>query len=420
MDNSKRLRILLSCYSCGPDRGSEPGVGWNAALAIAEFHEVHVITTSEFQKAIEAKTQAGDLPEGVVFHFFEIPLGRSVWRHHSGMAIRLHYVLWQRLARLFVRGLHRRFHFDSAQHITFVRYCAESCVEALGLPYILGPVGGAETTPKCLSGTHTCGGGLIERMRGAGRWLGEHSPRVLRTIRKAGYVLAVTPQTYDRCVALGADTERTQVYPAIGISEQEFERLAKTPSPVGPVCFFGFGRLINWKRYDLAIRAFAQAAVPGARLLFIGGGPEEKSLMALAKGLGVEEQVEVSGFLPREQALMQLARGHALVHPSVHDSGGCVCLEAMAAGRPVICLDWAGPGLLVTDETGVKIPVGDVESVVQGLADAMRRFSDESLLRAKGDAAKHHVRESYLWSAKARYYAGLHRQIMNLGGNHAQ
>ena len=395
-------------------------MGWNAALALAEFHEVHVLTTSEFQKAIEARIQAGHLPEGLFFHFFEIPLGRWAWRHPSGLAIRLHYVLWQRLARPFVRGLHRRFNFDTAQHVTFVRYCAESCVEALGLPYILGPVGGAETTPGCLSGTHTFGGGLVERLRGVGRWLGEHSPRVLRTIRKAGYVLAVTPQTYDRCVALGADTERTQVYPAIGISEQEFERLAKTPSPVGPVCFFGFGRLINWKRYDLAIRAFAQAAVPGARLLFIGGGPEEKFLMALAKEVGVEERVEVTGFLPREQALAQLARGHVLVHPSVHDSGGCVCLESMAAGRPVICLDWAGPGILVTDETGVKIPIGDEESVVQGLADAMSCFSDERVLRVKGDAARRHVRDRYLWSAKAAYFTSLHRQIMNTGEHHAQ
>src|SRR2546430_4418443 len=42
-------------------------------------------------------------------------------------------------------------------------------------------------------------------------------------------------------------------------------------------------------------------------------------------------------------------------HPSLHDSGGWVCLEAMAAGRPVICLDLGGPGYQVTEESGIKI-----------------------------------------------------------------
>ena len=44
-----------------------------------------------------------------------------------------------------------------------------------------------------------------------------------------------------------------------------------------------------------------------------------------------------------------------LIHPSLHDSGGWVCLEAMAAGRPVICLDLGGPGLQVTEKTGIKV-----------------------------------------------------------------
>lgn len=417
MDNSKRLKILLSCYSCGPGRGSEPGVGWNAALALAEFHDVHVLTSSEFQRQIEARIADGFLPAGLSFHFFEIPLGEWVWRHPSGMAIRLHYVLWQRLARSFVRGLHRQFNFDTAQHVTFVRYCAESCVEALGIPYILGPVGGAETTPKCLSGTHSFGGGLIEHLRRAGRWLGEHSPRVLRTLRKAGYVLAVTPQTYERCVALGANPERTQVYPAIGISEQEFGILAKNPSVASSVCFFGSGRLINWKRYDLAIRAFAKAAVPGARLLFIGGGPEENRLMTLASDLGIAGQVEFTGFLPREQALAQLARGHVLIHPSVHDSGGCVCLESMAAGRPVICLDWAGPGVLVSTEAGIKVPVGDDNEIVDGIAAAMRRLADAETREVMGYAGKRLVKNKYLWSSKAAFYSELHLNAVGMYEN---
>ena len=48
-------KILLSAYSCGPNRGSEPGVGWNAAVAMAKHAEIHVLTSFEFKELIEEK-----------------------------------------------------------------------------------------------------------------------------------------------------------------------------------------------------------------------------------------------------------------------------------------------------------------------------------------------------------------------------
>jgi len=43
------MRVLISAYACEPDKGSEPGVGWNWALAAAEKHEVWVLTRSNNQ-----------------------------------------------------------------------------------------------------------------------------------------------------------------------------------------------------------------------------------------------------------------------------------------------------------------------------------------------------------------------------------
>ncbi len=49
------------------------------------------------------------------------------------------------------------------------------------------------------------------------------------------------------------------------------------------------------------------------------------------------------GFLPREEVLEKLSLCPVLVHPSLHDSGRCVYVEAMAANdRPVICLNLGG------------------------------------------------------------------------------
>jgi len=37
------------------------------------------------------------------------------------------------------------------------------------------------------------------------------------------------------------------------------------------------------------------------------------------------------------------------------EGAGMVVIEAMAAGLPVVCLDYSGPGEIVTDECGIKI-----------------------------------------------------------------
>ena len=54
---SKKLKILISAYACEPDKGSEPGVGWNWAKQISRFHEVWVITRKNNRPSIEKELE---------------------------------------------------------------------------------------------------------------------------------------------------------------------------------------------------------------------------------------------------------------------------------------------------------------------------------------------------------------------------
>ena len=65
------MKILMSAFSCGPGQGSEPGVGWNTAMAAARLgHEVTVLTQTEFRAQIERETAAGRVPENLKFDMF--------------------------------------------------------------------------------------------------------------------------------------------------------------------------------------------------------------------------------------------------------------------------------------------------------------------------------------------------------------
>jgi glycosyltransferase involved in cell wall biosynthesis len=133
----------------------------------------------------------------------------------------------------------------------------------------------------------------------------------------------------------------------------------------------------------------------------LGDGPERRRLEKLAEKLDVAEKVTFLGNVSRSELFQKLAECDVLVHPSLHDSGGYIILEAMAAGRPPICLDLGGPGVLVTLETGIKIPAVCPEQVVRDLAEALCRLANNPMLCSSlGHAARVRVKTDFIWDKK--------------------
>ena len=137
------------------------------------------------------------------------------------------------------------------------------------------------------------------------------------------------------------------------------------------------------------MRAFAQlhSQFPDSQYWLVGNGPEKARLQKIARQLGVEDAVVFWGELPRPQALEKLAECDVLMHPSLHDSGGWVCAEAMAAGLPVICLDLGGPALQVNGDTGFKVTCSFAGAIVEDLAAALVSLSRDRALCSKMGAA---------------------------------
>jgi glycosyltransferase involved in cell wall biosynthesis len=127
--------------------------------------------------------------------------------------------------------------------------------------------------------------------------------------------------------------------------------------------------------------------------------------------LGISHQVKFLGRLSRAETLSQLKECDVLVHPSLHESGGMVCLEAMSLGLPVICLNLGGPAVQVTEECGVKISAIKPEQTVNDIAAAMSRFSSNlDLLNQMGEAA-HKRAVDFSWDERGAQMARFHREV---------
>ena len=138
--------------------------------------------------------------------------------------------------------------------------------------------------------------------------------------------------------------------------------------------FRAMGQLRPIKGYDVLIRAFTllnkQQLKKPVRLEIAGAGGQRESLQALIDGTGIGDSCRLVGTVPREQAGDFMNGCDCFVCSSRVETLSCVLNEAAACGKPVISTRCGGPLDIVTEETGLLVPVDDPEA----MAAAMERM----------------------------------------------
>ncbi len=397
----RTLRVIATAYACEPNTGSETGIGWNVVREVARHEgvDVTVITRKNNRPEIESAL-GGDADNAPTFVYYDLPSWAGWWKR-GRRGLQLYYYLWQIGAARLARRLHGERSFDCAQHVTFGRYWTPSFLPSLGIPFFWGPVGGGETFPRPFWDTFSTRARLYEIARSVARAVGELDPFVRRTARRSSRAFAATRETQQRLRRLGA--QDVELLGNAALSRAEHTRLAAADAPAdGPLRFVSAGRLLHWKGFDLAVRAFAAADIPDAEYWILGDGPHRAALERLAEDLGVQSRVRFFGSVARDQVEQCLEAAHVMVHPSLHDSGGWAVIEAMATGRPIICLDLGGPAVMVDDQTGFSIVPTNADDAVRSIAQAMHLLdSDRHRLAQMGAAASRRVAEVFSWEAKA-------------------
>jgi glycosyltransferase involved in cell wall biosynthesis len=152
---------------------------------------------------------------------------------------------------------------------------------------------------------------------------------------------------------------------------------------------FYAGRLDRLKRLDLAIDAMRRVR-SGARLKIAGTGPLDQELRKQISGLGVEDRVELLGFVSAEDLIDLYARARAAYYAPMNEDYGYVTVEAFLSRKPVVTTsDAGGPLEFVTHGmTGVVCdPTPD--AVADGI-DAL--WAEPSTrLREMGEAGRARV-----------------------------
>jgi len=135
-----------------------------------------------------------------------------------------------------------------------------------------------------------------------------------------------------------------------------------SPAKDGVNYFLMVGRLLPYKRFDMAIEAFNKLELP---LKIVGSGPEMRKLKKMANW-----NIKFLGELSGEKLKEYYQNCQALIFPQEEDFG-IVALEAMACGRPVIA--FRGGGALESILEG-KTGVFFNEQSIDSLVGAIKKF----------------------------------------------
>ena len=402
------MKLLLSCYECSPVRGSECGIGWNWAYEARRLgHDVWVLVSPTYEAEVRQACETDALAASISWHFPQSPY----WRLAAGYrpkAERRHNFLWQIAALKAARRLSRDIQFDAVQQVTWAGLRVPSFLWRLPVPFILGPVGGGETSPASLRDVLSPRNRLVEWVRDLSNATLMLNPPMRLMLNAAKVIAARSPET--RALLPARLHDKTILDLGIGMSEEHIgsprDRISEPPR------LLFVARLLYWKGTHLALAAFEQVCrkLPDARFTVVGRGPEETRLRELAHRLGIAGKVS---FVPwMEQAnLFKLYKEYDLfLFPSLHDSGGLVVLEALCRGLPVVCLDLGGPKEIVDETCGAVVRTTDLNSaqVATGIAETVLTVvSDRERWRALSNGAVARAR-SFSWPERV---AGFYRTV---------
>ncbi|MCH8327775.1 MAG: glycosyltransferase [Candidatus Marinimicrobia bacterium] len=140
------------------------------------------------------------------------------------------------------------------------------------------------------------------------------------------------------------------------------------------------------KRLDLLLDAFGALTRQhdNIRLTLVGDGVQRGALKKQIGQLGLGDLVDMTGFLPADGVMEQLALGHCLVMPSDVETFGLALVEAMSMGLPVIATKCGGPEDIVRPTVGALIPVNDREALTEAMHSMMSGYDryDRAAIRA--------------------------------------
>lgn len=395
-------KVLISSFAVSPVNGSESGLGWNYCSRVGRYHQATVLYGSEkrtFERDFSVEkyiAEHGEV-ENVRFVWVEpSPFARKLLKWHDQTGIEFFYYWaynsWQKTAFKKAKELDAEEHFDLFHQFNMIGFREPGYLWKMKRPFIWGPVGGTVNISLKYYSWLGFKGSLRSLLRNSANYLQLRlSGRVNKAGKNATLIVAAS-SSEKRNLQKHFPSRPIEVVNETGSGTVRGEKQVNTN---GRLRLLWSGTHTPGKAFPLLLEAMQQLkGKTEVELIVLGQGKETSRWKKMADQLGVSEQINWVGQVPRTTALDIMNNTDVTVFTSLKEGTPHVVLESLSLGIPVICLDLCGMGDVVTSNTGIKVAVENRTQMVTDFAAAIKKLdSDRSLLAQLSRGALVRARE---------------------------
>lgn len=319
---------------------------------------------------------------------------------------------WQKQAYQMAKELMQTHHYDLCHMVGPIGYREPGYFWRLGLPYMWGPVGGANNSPWFLVRKLPFMSMMKHIFRTTANTLQMWgSWRVRKALRATDLLLTATSENQKKFRSI---FHKDSIYlPENCIDTEICVNEDKYCHP-DVLQFIIAGRQDDSKNSMLFLRSLT--LVKDKRKLHldvVGGGPALESMKQYAQKNGLDEMITWHGQLPRYKAVALFKNAHMHVMTSVSEGNPTVIWEAMSYGVPTLSLDHCGMHDTIDDKSGILIPIHNYGQCVSDIAKAIDRISDNpQLLKDLSDGVQERAKQ-YSWIQREQLILEYYKTAIN-------
>lgn len=395
------MKILYIAFACDPHKGSEAQCGWAWPMYMREYADVCVLTRSENKPSIESYLKEKNI-KNISVVYYDIPNWMNVY-YKYGKLYHAYYILWQHLAYRRIKKLHEQGPFDVIHQVTLGDFRVINHAWKLNTNFLLGPVGGAQLTPKSLE-VYSKNDRKGEAIRKFINRITVWRPGYKRALNNAKYVFAANPETLEYLSKQLKDPRKCRLLSENGITQEKLRGIPNRREKE-KVSIMWAGRMVYRKGLTFLLDVLAETNPNNEyEVWLVGDGPEKENLEKLAKEKGLSKRIVFLGKVDYDRMKEIYTESDIFVFPSIRETTGTVLFEAMSYALPIVTFNQNGAALLLDDDSGVKVDIEqDLFGIKRDFALALEKLIDNPILRSEmGKAGYHRIKKSYIWSDKCR------------------
>ena len=408
----KKLKILVSAYACAPNKGSEPGMGWNFVTGLANFNELHVIVEKRKweQPILEYLKVYPELKANLRFYF--IDKTRNKWlRKLWPPSYYWFYNVWQIAAYKLALELDKKENFDIIHQLNMVGYREPGYLWKINKPFVWGPIGGLENSPWILLPAIGLKGFVFYAARNL---INSFQRTFNRRPRKAvnrinNRIIAATPENAKLIYEIW--NKKSEVICEVG-KETQVKAFVNKRSKETKLKIIWSGQHTSGKNLPLLLKILKDVNFK-FELHILGTGEMTSKWKKIAIKYRIEIFCKWYGWLKRDDAINVMKSGHVFCITSIKDLTSSVLLEAISLGLPVITLDHCGFSHVVNKSCGIKIPIDSKQQIQSDFTKALQKIYQDETFRQELSNGAIKRSEYFSWDKKITQLNLIYQEVLN-------